>query len=250
MSSSGEESDILDDPSHKRQVSSRLDIWEQFVSEEKKYGKTKHRVATCKFCMKAGKKLVEIRGEKEFLRKHLLGCTFAPSDIKKKIAGLPDSTSTAAKRSSGGDVSVAKRSAKQASMMGFMDRPLTDNGTLRFEKLLAEFFLDCNVAFKSVESPSLANLLNFLRPSVKLHKFEFIFDFGIPYSKVLILEKEYRNLGKQGIPFQFSIPSALAKECTSLPETLVSNALIKIYWFTACKGSIIRNMSVTVLKFF
>ena len=118
--------------------------------------------------MKAGKKLVEIRGEKEFLRKHLLGCTFAPSDIKKKIAGPPDSASPAAKRSSRGDVSVAKRSAKQASMMGFMDRPLTDNGTLRFEKLLAEFFLDCNVAFKSVESPSLANLLNFLRPSVKL----------------------------------------------------------------------------------
>lgn len=171
MSSSDEEDQVTDPQAHKRKFTSRLDIWEHFVREERNYGKTKHRVATCKFCLKAGKKLIDLRGEKSYLQRHLLDCTSVPSSIKKKHAGISDPSSTVEKRSAeefAGGAPHVKLSTKQGSMAAFLDRPLTGSETIQFERLLAEFFLDCNVAFRSIESPSLMNLLTFLRPTVKL----------------------------------------------------------------------------------
>ena len=171
--SSDEDSDSAANVSQRRTVTCRLQIWDHFFREDRKYQKTKHWVATCKSCVLAGKKTSEIRGEKLFPLKHLLGCVHVPPEVKKQHKqpdgdGAPPPTTLTTKRASSGNQNTAKRSSTQANMLAFLDRPLSSSETSQLERLLAEFFIDCNVAFKSIEKPSLVQLLTFLRPSVKL----------------------------------------------------------------------------------
>ena len=44
--SSEEDSDPVENVSQKRIVGSRLELWDHFIREDRKYMKTKHRVAT------------------------------------------------------------------------------------------------------------------------------------------------------------------------------------------------------------
>ena len=171
--SSEEDSDPVENVSQKRIVGSRLELWDHFIREDRKYMKTKHRVATCKSCVKAGKKSPELRGEKSYLLRHLHGCVHVPSNIKKQHkqseeAAAPAPSTPAIKRSVSGGDPASKRVSLQSGMQSFLDRPLSKTETAQFERLLAECFIDCNVSFKSIEKQSFIKLLTFLRPTVKL----------------------------------------------------------------------------------
>ena len=103
------------------------------------------------------------------------------SSIKKQHkqseeASEPAPSTPSTKRAVSGGDPAAKRAFSQGSMQSFLDRPLSKSETVQLERLLAEFFIDCNVSFKSIEKQSLSKLLTFLRPTRKLPGQTTLFD--------------------------------------------------------------------------
>lgn len=150
MESSEDELPLPTTASQKRRMTARLDIWDHFDRGDAKYMKTNCRVATCKGCVKAGGKVVDIRGEKSYLLKHLLSCVHVPQSIKKAYKSTESEPATPAKRTAATNGTSAKRTSNQGSLLGFLDRPLTTVEEAQFERLLADTFLDCNISFRYV----------------------------------------------------------------------------------------------------
>ncbi|GAV04613.1 hypothetical protein RvY_14875 [Ramazzottius varieornatus] len=92
------------------------------------------------FCVKAGAKVLELRGERLYLVKHVLGCVHVPQPVKKPCRAPNTEQPTSGKEQLKARL---KRLTTQGSLMGFVDRPLTTSEKSQFERLLANAFLDC-----------------------------------------------------------------------------------------------------------
>ncbi len=134
------------------------DIWLHFIKDSKKYNSS-HYLAKCRYCFQANQSdpsipVIEMRGVKEILQKHLDSCGHY-----KKI----DQSSITKKRDN-----EQKPMTTNSSILTYTGRAMSINEKAVANQLLLEAFIDANIPFSVTENAQFRKWVNYLCPNYKM----------------------------------------------------------------------------------
>ncbi|OQV17415.1 hypothetical protein BV898_08518 [Hypsibius exemplaris] len=150
-------------------------LWKFFRRSTEKVPNTRHFTAFCLACSaKSPTPNQWIRGEPDYLRRHLSNCKYLnASQLSefRKLEQQMDREKAEKKRKLEpvqSEVNDCVKKPVNLPLAPFMDRPLDSTQQLTFNRLLLDGFISAGIPFSAVENPHIRSALRFLRPAIKL----------------------------------------------------------------------------------